>query len=127
MTDDLGPGYVRAHNKKGNPVVIHVRDLTADYTLDSPAEADRIAATEPPTVLDASVRAHEAAAVLADNERAALAKYAADERAKQEAASIARRDAAAQAAVDQKDIDAATAEAAVRVTEQKAAAKKVAK
>jgi hypothetical protein len=125
---DLAPGYVRAHNKKGAAVIIHQRDLTADYTADplTPQETAALA-DSPAPVLEASLRAHEAAERMAENERAALTKRAADARAAYEAESIARRDAAAQAALDQRDIDAASAEAAVKVTEQKAATKKAPK
>lgn len=126
---DLGPDFVRAKNKQGQPVVLHRRDLTADYTAEplTPEEAAAVANAGPAVVLDASVKAHEEASIMADNERAALAKKAADARAAQEAASIAKRDAAAQAAADQADIATAEAEAAVKVTEKKAAEKKAVK
>lgn len=122
---DLGPDFVRAKNKQGQTVVLHRRDLTADYTVEplTPQEAAAVANAGPDVVLDASVKAHEEASIMADNERAAATKRAADARALYEAASIAKRDAAAQAAVDQADIATAAAEAAVKVTEKKAADK----
>lgn len=121
---DLGPDYIRAKSKKGGAaVILHKRDLTDDYIAEplTAKEADAVANAGAGPVLDASVKAHEEASIMADNERAALAKQAADARAAYEAASLAKRDAAAQAAVDQKEIAAAAAEAAVKVTEKKAA------
>lgn len=103
---DLGPDFIRARNKKGDAVVLHRRDLTDEYTAE-PMTADEQAAADKARVqpvLDASIRAHEDASILADNERAAATKLAADERARAEAASIAKRDAAAQAALDQQAV-----------------------
>jgi hypothetical protein len=124
---DLGPDFVRAKNKKtGKSVVIHRSGLSDDYTAEplTKEEAAAVASAGPASTLDASVRAHEEASEIADNERAAAAKHAADARALYEAESLKRRDAAAQKALDHGEIQAAAALAAVKVTEERAAARK---
>lgn len=123
---DLGPDFVRAKQKgKSGTVIVHRSQLGELYIAEPLTKDEQAAAVAAgPDALTASSHAREEADRMADDERAALAKRAAEARAVYEAASLERRDAAAQRALDQGEIQAAAALAAAKVTDQKAAARK---
>ena len=110
MTTPLAPGFVRAKQKgKGGTVVLHRRDVTAEYKVVDPNLDDPTA--ELPT--SGAANAADAASQRLDEDRAYAERKAAIGRAQDEADSLKRRDAQADTAKikAQGEADAAVARA----------------